>query len=67
LLEYLNANAATWTKTALELALRDAGAPAGIVKSMDEVFEGDGAQWTVENPSGATRARTVAYSVTYFG
>lgn len=66
LMEQLNVNANSWTKAALELALRDAGTPAGIVKSLDEVFEGVGARWTVENPSGATRARTVAYRVTYF-
>lgn len=67
LMEQLNANAESWTKAALEQALRDAGAPAGVVKTLNEAFEGSGAQWTVENPSGATRARTVAYSVTFFG
>lgn len=66
LLDKLNANAAAWTKAALEKALRDAGAPAGVVKSLDEVFERAGALWTVKNPSGAPRARTVAYNVTYF-
>lgn len=66
LVKALNEAAARWEKEALESALRGAGAPAGVVRNLKEVFEGSGSNWTTQNPSGATRARAVAYRVAYY-
>lgn len=63
----LNQVARDWHKTALEKALRDAGTPAGVVRSLDEVFDRPDHPWTVRNPSGAKRTRAVAYRVKYLG
>ncbi|MAI23522.1 MAG: carnitine dehydratase [Crocinitomicaceae bacterium] len=65
LVSELNEAAQEWSKTALEKALRDAGTPAGVVRTMDEVFEDSSHPWTVKNLSGATRPRAVAYHVNY--
>ena len=66
LVQALDESAQKWNKEELELALRAAGAPAGVVRNLQEVFEGSGSNWTTENPSGATRSRAVAYRVEYF-
>ena len=66
LVHALNLAAEKWEKDALELALRKAGAPAGVVRNLQEVFDGSGCKWTTQNPSGETRARAVAYRVKYF-
>lgn len=65
LVSELNKAAQEWSKTALEKALRDAGTPAGVVRTMDEVFGDSDHPWTVKNLSGATRPRAVAYHVNY--
>lgn len=68
LLERLNEHAATWNKVQLERALRDHGVPAGVVRSLPEVFQsgGVGQHWTVTNASGARRPAAVAYRVQRF-
>ena len=63
----LNRTARAWSKRNLEKALRDAGTPAGVVRTLDEVFDRPDHPWTVQNPSGARRTRAVAYRVQYFG
>lgn len=65
LISELNQAACGWRKAALEKALRDAGAPSGVVRTLDEVLEGLDHLWTVKNPSGAWRTRAVAYRVNY--
>ena len=62
----LNQAARDWHKIMLERALRDTGAPAGVVRSLDEVFEKKDHKWTIQNSSGASRPRAVAYHVDYF-
>jgi crotonobetainyl-CoA:carnitine CoA-transferase CaiB-like acyl-CoA transferase len=63
----LNRAARDWSKRNLEKALRDAGTPAGVVRTLDEVFDRPDHPWTVQNPSGAKRTRAVAYRVEYLG
>jgi len=59
----------SWEKEALELALRKAGAPAGVVRSLPEVFaEGTvGAARLQQNPSGQMRAPANGYSMEFLG
>lgn len=61
----LNAAAMGWKKETLESQLRQVGVPAGVVRSVAEVFEpgSSGWDWTVENPSGLRRPKAVGYTV----
>jgi formyl-CoA transferase len=63
----LNRAARDWSKRNLEKALRNAGTPAGVVRTLGEVFDRPDHPWTVQNPSGAKRTRAVAYRVEYLG
>lgn len=69
LMDSLNLASSDWEKAPLELALRQAGAPAGVVRTLEEVFEPDGphAEWIQTNASGVNRPAAIAYRVHHFG
>jgi len=64
----LNEAASGWKKEELEQQLRDVGVPAGVVRTLAEVFETGslGLDWTVENPSGLRRSKAIGYTVERF-
>lgn len=55
-------------KEQLKEELQIAGVPAGVVRSMDEVFQSgsEANNWTTENASGARRPLALAYRVQHF-
>ena len=68
-MELLQGAAGKWEKQGLMEQLNDASVPAGMVKSLEEVFETDsnGANELVSNDDGQIRPRAVAYRVQCFG
>ncbi len=69
LMKTLNYASASWEKIPLELALRGAGAPAGVVRTIQEVLDPNGpnTEWIQTNPSGSKRPAAIAYRVQHFG
>ena len=69
LMELLQGAAVNWQKQVLMEKLNSASVPAGMVKSLEEVFESDstGARELVSNDDGQIRPRAVAYRVQCFG
>lgn len=67
LIPLLSEKANVWDNVALEKALRSAGAPAGVVRRLPEVFAHGtaGDQHTLTNSSGQKRVSTVAYRIDF--
>lgn len=68
LMEALRNATKNWSKEALELALREGGVPAGVVRTIPEVFSKKSCppDVLITNASGAQRSAVTAYRVQFY-